>query len=215
MKKIGLIGYGDLSKQLINLIATSPLKELTNKEIIIFDDLAYQKKEENSFPLHGYKNFYKRDISWIVCLGYKHLHLKHKIISELLEKGEYLPSLIHPSSFIDASAKIGSGTYIYPGCLVDMNVTIGNGVLLNIGIIISHDSIVGDCSYLSPGTTLSGKVKVGKSTFLGTRSSVSNSVDIGDNCIIGIGSCVTHGVTKGSHAIGNPLRILKNEISLD
>ena len=154
------------------------------------------------------------DLSFYVCLGYKHLKRKLEITRELLALGRNVPAFVHSSSFRNSSAKVGSGSVAYPMCNLDKEVDVGIGVLLNNSVVISHNSTIGDGSYLSPGVVVSGFVSVGKNVFIGSGAVISNGVTIGDDAVIGLGTVVSRDVPAGASVIGNPMKILDRPLRL-
>lgn len=211
IKKIGLIGYGELALQ-IELF----LRERNKGRAVFhfFDDLQFKKKTKNSHKFRDYILDEFSNYEFYVCLGYKHPGKKKQIIEELLSNGRKVPSFVHPTAYISPDAVIEDGVVIYPMCNIDKNSVIGKGTLLNNSVVISHDNKLGECCYVSPGVVSSGFVSIGDATFLGTMTAISNGVKIGSNCLIGIGSVVTKNIQSGKSAIGNPLRILKSDIKI-
>jgi len=210
-RKIGLIGYGELGRQIELLLFA---KFGPGLMISHFDDVKFKQKETNSYSFESYKDEKFKDIEFYVCLGYKQLTKKLEIINELNELKRKLPVFIHHSSYVSESASVLEGTIIYPMCNIDKNVTIGKGTLINNSVTLSHDNVIGDCCYISPGVITSGNVHIGFNTFVGASATFSNGVTIGDRCIIGIGSSVTRDIDSEKSAIGNPIKILKKQLRL-
>lgn len=205
MKKIGLIGYGELGRQFEHLISGLPY----DISIIYFDDNAKKSGVKNS---HSFDSFLKdefKEFEFLIGLGYKHLKKKKEIIDTLSYRGRKLFTFIHPTAIIDITAKIDEGTIIYPNVTIDKNVRVGKGCLLNLSVTISHDSVLEDCCYLSPSVTLSGFVNIGEMVFLGTGVSVANNVIINSSAIVGIGSVITKNIEQNHIVIGNPQRTIK------
>lgn len=209
--KAAFIGFGVLGQQILAFV-----NELERPgETLFFDDFVFANKSENARPFNEYALDKYSDFSFYVCLGYKHLPLKDKIIKELLAKNRDVPAMVHPTVYVSPLSKIGAGSFIYPCCNVDMHVEIGEGVQLHNSVVVSHNSVIGSCCYISPGTVLSGNVTVGQYAFIGTGSVISNHVSIGDGCAIGVGSVLTKSLEAGLHGIGNPFRILEQKLKLD
>jgi sugar O-acyltransferase (sialic acid O-acetyltransferase NeuD family) len=205
MKKIGLIGYGELGRQFEHLI--SGLSD--NISFVYFDDQAKKIEAKNSHPFNNFLNDEFKDFEFLIGLGYKHLKKKKEIIDILIGKKRKLFTFIHPTAIIDNTAKIEEGTFIYPNVTVDKNVRIGKGCLLNLSVTISHDSVIEECCYLSPSVTLSGFVVIGGMVFLGTGVNVANNIKINSSAIVGIGSVITKNIEPNQIVIGNPQRIIK------
>lgn len=203
MKRIGLIGYGELGRQIEHLIGTT-----SDISFIYFDDVAKINGVENSYPFNSFIEDEFKDFEFLIALGYKHLRRKKEIIEMLVNSKRKLNTYVHSSAIIDSTAKINEGTVIYPNVTIDKNVCIGKGCLLNLSVTISHDSVVGDCCYLSPSVTLSGFVSVGDMVFFGTGVTVANNIKIDSSSIVGIGTVVTKNIAEGQTVIGNPQKTI-------
>lgn len=212
MKKIGIIGYGALGRQIEKFLCES--QNQSALQFFYFDDLFHEAGNANAFPFAAFRDSKFADLSFYIGLGYKHLATRHSICKEVLQSGKQLPSLIHPSSYVNLSATIGEGVYIYPMCNVDQEVEIKTGTILNNTVTVSHNSIVNDCSFLAPGVVLAGQVNVGKYCFLGAGTVVANGVIIGDKAMIGLASSVTRNMESNTCAIGNPMKILSTPFQL-
>jgi len=206
----GFIGYGELGKQIEQLVVSLNGPD----ESFYFDDELRAHNRQDCRPFNSYADDDYSHLEFYLCLGYKHLQTKAKILQQLLEAEVRMPPVSHPSSFVNDSARLGAGTVIYPMCNVDKNVEIGAGALLNNSVVVSHDARIGDCSYLSPGVVLSGFVRVGAKTFIGSGAIVSDTVKIGKNVRIGVGTIVTQDVPDGASVIGNPMRVLSSRLRL-
>lgn len=197
------LGFGKFAKQLIDNFDLSD-------DFVVFDST---NEGPVTFDFNEHMR-YSMDFEWIVSLGYLHLSKKHAIVSNLVEAGAMLKSLIHPTCIIGKRVSLLSGCIVYRGCLLDNDVIVSNGSVLNNSVIVSHNSTVGECTYVSPGVVISGDVKIGDRCFIGSGSVISNGVSIGDDSVVGIGSVVTKDVPAGSHVIGNPMRFLDKKIKL-
>lgn len=208
--KIGIIGYGALGEQIHYML--SNYNKIT--ATFFFDDNSYKNQWPHSYPFSDYSKNEFKDLDFYICLGYKHLEEKFKIINSLISLGRNIPTLIHPSSYVSPTARIGAGSIIYPMCNIDKDTVIGKGVLINNSVTLSHNNKIGDCCYIAPGVVTSGFVEIGCKTFAGTRSVIANDISIGENVIIGIGTVVTSGIRSNMSAIGNPMRTLRNSLKI-
>ena len=210
MTTIGLIGYGALGTQIEEM-----MKQYGDTEysFLYYDDIAAEKGISGA---HGFREYVNANsnVEFIVALGYRHLQTKKTIIKDLIGSGKKLHTFVHPTAFVNKTAKIGQGVVIYPMSNIDTGVTIGNGCLLNNSVVVSHDSIIEECCFLAPAVALSGQVNIGSCTFIGTNSCVANGITIGEGCTIGIGTSVTTSVAPQKTAIGNPMHIVDNGITL-
>lgn len=208
-RQLAFIGFGELGRQLVWLLS----EEQRLEEFTYFDDVLYEKSIENAFPFSDWPKNKSSDFDFIIGLGYKHLLLKEEIVNKLVSSVYSLPSLIHPTAFVNSNSEIGHGVYVYPMCNIDLGVKIGQGTLLNNSVVVSHDSHIGNCCYLSPGVIVSGNVSIGNATFIGSGSIISNGVKIGSNVQIGIGSVITGDVPDNTTVIGNPQRFVSRRFN--
>ena len=210
MRKIAVIGFGEMGRQVLELARAIFVVE----EVAVFDDEISRHGRPNAYAFEEYRSDEFAGYDFLLGLGYKHLALKHSIVRELDQLGRALPVLKHPSSFVHPSACLGKAVYLYPLCNVDKGVFIGEGTLLNNSVTVSHDNHIKNCCYLSPGVTTSGFVEIGHETFLGTGTAVANNLKIGSNVTVGIGSVVTRSLPDGCSAFGNPARLLPKKLVL-
>jgi sugar O-acyltransferase (sialic acid O-acetyltransferase NeuD family) len=211
MRKIGIVGYGELGKQIHGLLAaTGPVDH-----VALFDDLLYRQNAANVFPFEAFLEDRFADLEFYVGLGYRHLPRKAEVLRVLLAAGRRTPSFVHPSCQVHPTCRRGEGCVIYPLCNLGQEVELGHGVLLNNSVVVSHNSRLADCVYCSPGVVLSGYVVVGEASFLGSGTIVSNNRSIGARAQVGIGSVVTMDIPNGASAIGNPLRLLNKPLNVE
>jgi len=211
VKRIGLIGFGALGSQMLGL-----LRELERPDdVVFFDDLAHRDGRENSFPFDSFLDPQFADHDYYLALGYRHLNLKAKILSQLRAAGRRVPSFVHPGCRVHTSCRIGDGCVLYPMCNLDQEVELKPGVLLHNSVVISHNSSLGTGAFCSPGVVLSGQVTIGEAAFLGTGTLVSSNRHIGARARIGIGTVVSSDVPDDTSAIGNPMRLLDHPLQLD
>lgn len=208
--KAAFIGFGDLGDQVFQFIRQAyPLDKRA-----LFDDIQLEKGNPDAIAFQQYKEDEFAGYDFFVCLGYKHLEAKNRLITELSALGRKLPYYIHPSSHVAATAQIGDGTVVYPMCNIDHNAHIGKGCLINNSVVVSHDALIGDCCYLSPGVILSGKVTIGENSFLGSGVTVSNGVKIGKNVQIGIGTLITKDIPDNVSVLGSPPRTFHRKLNI-
>jgi len=208
MKRIAIIGAGELGQQILNLILSIP-------DLVVvgfFDDSIVTGSEVKS----GYKvlgkitdvfTIFEQDIFDFLsnAIGYNHMEMRKKIYNTFAEKIPYA-TLIHSSCIIDSSAKIGMGAILYPGCILDKNVVVEDNVLLNLNVVVSHDTKIGSHSYISPSVTFSGFVQLAECNFVGTGSIFKDNLTICSNNLIGIGSVVVKNILAPNLYYGNPAK---------
>lgn len=206
-KKIGLIGFGSVGKQLYNTLLENGYSE---EQIYIFADDIATGEEKRAFKFNDYQLEKFREVHFIPALGYLSKKLKYQVLNDLVEKGYNIFSFIHPTAFVSKNAKIGRGVIIYPLCNIDQGVIVDDGSIVLNSSVIAHDTYVGKCCYLSPGTCLSGFIKVGELSFIGAGATIANNISIGKNSTIAMGTCLTKSIEENSFVIGNPFKHKSN-----
>ncbi len=122
---------------------------------------------------------------------------RQAIFFQLAEAGFVSPMVIHPTAFIEESARLKSGAQVFPMAYVGTDVKVGFGSIINTGAIVSHDVDLAAYVNLSPGATLAGGVVVGEGTLVGMRATVNLGVHLGAHAIIGNGATVKADVPEG------------------
>jgi len=209
MKTLAIIGSGDLGQ----LIAYHALADGHTNKVIFFDD--FRKPGDKVLDCNvegGIKDIEKilnnKNTEAIIAIGYKHFELREKLFNHL-EKLIPFATIIHSSSFVDKSCKIGKGVFILPGCTLDKGVTIGNNVLLNTSCIVAHDSKIESHSFLAPGVCLAGFISIGQKCMLGIHTTVIDNIKICDNTITGGGTVVINDIVEPGLYVGCPAKKIK------
>lgn len=209
-KKLAIVGAGDLGKQIAHFAITD--NHYSN--VVFFDDF-YKDTHFNNFKVLGKindieecftKNFFDEII---IGIGYNHLDFKEKLFKKIKNNNIPFGKIVHSSSIVDSSAKIGEGTLIYPGVIIDANVKIEDNVLINIGCVICHDNVISSHCFLSPRVTLAGFVSIAKKCILGTNCTVIDNINLSKSIQIGAGCVVTKNINKSGLYVGIPARFIR------
>lgn len=212
MKKIAIIGAGELGLQIVNLI-----NNCIGNYIIVgfFDDFS----KENSLISDNYRILGKiKDIEneyskktfdeTFIAIGYNHMSTREAIYNKFKNKIPFA-NLIHKTAIIDSTAKLGVGIAVYAGSIIDKEVEICDNVLLNIGTIISHNSIINKHSFIAPGVNCAGFVSIGEKCFIGINTTIIDNIKICSNVIIGGGSVIHKNILEQGVYVGNPFHEIK------
>lgn len=210
MKKLAIVGSGDLGQQ----IAYHALSDQHYTPVGFFDDYQQPGTIRHGNPILGgvedVERLYKKGAFDVLMtgIGYKHFEKRIAVFERF---APIIPfgSVIHSSSYIDSSCRLGQGIFIYPGCVIDMNTIVGDNVLINTGCIIAHDSHIGDHSFLSPGVNIAGFVTIGKSASLGIGTIVIDNIAIGTGVRTGAGAVVTENISTPGLYLGVPAKLRK------
>ncbi|MFS0764132.1 acetyltransferase [Peribacillus phoenicis] len=206
--KIVLIGEGGHSKVIKDMIDRADGYELIGylddkyDGTIVKSHLFFAPLSIVSDLLEQFK-----DIKFIVAIGNN--HIRKKVVEELNIPDSYYVSVIHPSSIISPSIKIGVGTVVMPSTVINADAKIGRHSIINTASVIEHDSEIGDFVHISPHATLTGAVKVDEGTHVGAGSTLIPNVNIGEWSVIGAGATVINNIQSHSLAVGTPAKMKK------
>jgi sugar O-acyltransferase (sialic acid O-acetyltransferase NeuD family) len=120
-----------------------------------------------------------------------------------------LPSLVHPTATIAASATLGEGCIISAGAIVNVDACIGRFCIINSAATIDHDNVLEESVTIGPGAHLAGHVTVGFGAFIGIGATVIGGVTIRRRATVGAGAVVIRDVPEGATVVGNPARVVK------
>ncbi|MEO7066338.1 MAG: NeuD/PglB/VioB family sugar acetyltransferase [Rhodanobacter sp.] len=211
MKRLAIVGAGDLGLQLAHLASATDNYRLVG----FFDDTRQLHTEVGGAPVLGGVDAvvaaHDAEIFdvLLIGIGYRHLAFRHQLYERFSGQIPFA-TVIHPSAIIDPGCEIGPGSVIYPGCVLDMGVTIGTNVLLNVGCVIAHDSRVGDSCFLSPAVKLAGFVRVEASSTLGIGTIVIDNVTITSGVRTGAGAVVIDSITQPGLYLGVPAKFKRS-----
>lgn len=128
--------------------------------------------------------------------GIGNVAIRIKVFQSLAEAGFACPVMVHPTAFIEPSAKLSPGVQVLPHAYVGSDVRVGFGTIINSGAIISHDCQLGDFVNISPGAILAGEVEVGEAALIGMGVTINLQVKIGPRARIGNSATVKSDVPE-------------------
>jgi sugar O-acyltransferase (sialic acid O-acetyltransferase NeuD family) len=207
MKRLAIIGSGDLAKQIAHHAVNDNHYEIAG----CFNDFFEVGDTHNDFKILGTINSIQHCFNnglfdeLMIGIGYKHMALRNELFERF---GSFIPfgTIVHSTSFVDKSAVIGKGSIIYPGCTIDMHANIGENCLVYNGCNVAHDSKIENHSILSPGVNIAGFCTIGKMVVLGIGTIVSDNVKIKDGLRTGAGTLVTKDLFEDGIYIGIPAK---------
>jgi sugar O-acyltransferase (sialic acid O-acetyltransferase NeuD family) len=204
--KLAVIGAGELGK----LVAHHAINDSKFEIAGYYDDF---KKEDNfnGFPVLGkindaFSDFNSRNFDKIfIAIGYAQMAAR-ELCYKKFKTHIPLANIIHSSSYIDFSCKIGEGVFILPGCTLDFGVEIADNVLLNTGVTIAHHTKIGNSTFIAPAVQLAGLITIEENCFIGIGATIKDCLTVGKNSIIGAGAVVIKNTSKNSTSIGVPAK---------
>ncbi len=186
-------GYGDVTIIFDNTIENTPF--ITKAKFMnCISDL---KKSINSVS------------RYVVCIGAEHGYARYNTAIYLERCGLRPITLVHESSFIDPSAKLGEGCQVMPRAVVHKFTEIGPHCIINTNATIDHECIIGKGVHVMGGASVTGKIEVGDFATIGSNATILPFVKIGEGAFIGAGSLVKEDVEPYTLHVGNPGRFLR------
>jgi sugar O-acyltransferase (sialic acid O-acetyltransferase NeuD family) len=212
MKRVAIIGAGDLGVQLAHHLRAMP----GATPIGFFDDtrpvgavvadiqvLGNVNDVEASYRLNVFDEL-------LIGIGYKHLAVRQALFERFRTVIPFA-RLIHPHAWIDPTCVVEPGAVIYPGCVVDMYATVGANALLNVGCVIAHHSSIGKGCFISPGVKVAGFVRVEEMSTLGIGTIVIDNITIVSGVRTGAGAVVVDDIREPGLYVGVPAKFKKRE----
>lgn len=118
---------------------------------------------------------------------------------------------IHPSSSLDVTVTMGSGSTVNRLVAIGARVSVGHHSLINRSTSIGHHTRIGDFVTVGPGVTIASDVTLEEGSFIGAGAVLLPGVTIGKNAVVGAGSVVTRSVKPDSTVVGNPAAPIETE----
>ena len=124
----------------------------------------------------------------------------------------------HSLNLIDISVSIPrtltaeDGLYINSGCSFGAGSQFGEFVCINRGASIGHHVYLERFVSIGPCAVIGAMVRVNKGAFVGAGAIILPKIIIGENSVVGAGAVVTRNVPPHSLVLGNPARIVKEDI---
>ena len=209
MKRLAIIGSGDLGKQ----IAHYALSDNHYQKIFFIDDYATTTSingiEVIGKTIDTMKLFDNNKFDELILgIGYKHLEKKKELFDYFQNKIPF-GKIVHSSVWLDATAVVKAGCVVYPTCSIDAHSTIEENTVLNISCTIAHDTVIGKHCFLSPRVAIAGFVNVQELCILGINSTVIDNINIKAKTQLGGGTVVIKNITESGLYVGNPHRYIK------
>ena len=212
MKTLAIIGAGDLGQ----LIAYHSIADKHYDNVVFFDDFQNVNTIiDGSKVIGGIKDIKsKYDAKLfdelIIAIGYKHLKFKKQLFDQIELTSIPFGKMLHTSSYIDKSCKIGKGVVVFPGCCLDRNVIVEDNVLLNTSCTIAHDTKIGKHCFLSPRVAIAGYTIIDELCLLGINSTIIDNLHICSFVQTGGGALVNKSITDSGLYVGVPAKKIKN-----
>lgn len=203
---IGIIGAGGHAKVIKDI-----LEEIhTQHDFIFFSsnpvNTSFDKYNLYPDSLDNILNWSLKVDDWHVAIG--NPIIRKQKVELILLNSLTLTSVLHPSSIVSRSSKIGLGSAVMAGAVINPQATIGKNCIINTSSSIDHDCKIENYVNIGPGSHLAGNVTIGELSDLGAGTIVIPNKKIGKRCIIGAGAVVISDIPDDSVAVGVPAKII-------
>ena len=202
MKSVTILGAGGHAKVVISLLKSNgyTIEKVLDDDILKDGELIMGYEIDVPIELH------ENEITCAHGIGSNKIR---KLLAEKYAEVKW-PVLIHPTAYVDPSAKVGNGSVIMAGAVIQADAQIGSHVIINTGATVDHDCIIGDYAHIAPGTNLAGENTIGEGVLMGVGSATIPQVKVGQWSVIGAGSVLGKSVPNRVLVAGNRAKIIKN-----
>jgi sugar O-acyltransferase (sialic acid O-acetyltransferase NeuD family) len=137
---------------------------------------------------------------------------RYKVYRDIISSNPYFkfPNIIHPSTIISKTAKLGVGIVAMAGVIINPLAIIGDFTFLATGAQIEHDCSLKRFSSVSAGSILGGHVVIGEFSAITLGVTIIDRLTIGKNTVVGSGSLITKPLPDNVLAYGNPAKIIRS-----
>jgi sugar O-acyltransferase (sialic acid O-acetyltransferase NeuD family) len=208
---IVIIGASGFGKEVAMTIEDC-IKNGKNYELLGFidDDKSLHKKNIYNYPVLGGVNWLenkKNKINCVVAIG--NSKSRKTVVNKIKKFKIKFQTIIHPSTIISNSVKIGNGCIIQPGSIITVDTKIGDHVIINIKSTIGHDDIIENFVTINPGVHVNGNTKIETGVDVGSGTTMKQGIKLGKWSIIGAGSALITDVEEFSLYVGVPGKLKK------
>ena len=193
MKRIAIIGGGGHSRVIID--ALCELSKKNHMKLIGFYDDNINCEEYRSIKRLGKINDINSNHEVYYICGIGNLKTRRSIIDKLSNINWI--NVIHPSSIISDTVKLGKGIFINAGTIINSKAYIKDHCIINTNSVIEHDVSIGVNCHIAPSVTICGHVTIKDETFIGVGTKIINKnkrgfINIGTNNFLNAGSLILH-----------------------
>jgi sugar O-acyltransferase (sialic acid O-acetyltransferase NeuD family) len=211
MRKLAIIGSGDLGKQIAQLALDNSHYEISG----FYDDFETIGNKVHGYPILGkieniqdhFENGTFQEL--LIGIGYKHMDFRQKLFDRFKN---HIPfgKIVHSSCIIHHSASIGAGTVLFSGTIVDMGGIISENCIIYNGCVLAHDVHIGSHSIFSPGVQIAGYSLIEGGVNLGIGTIVSDNVKITSGTRTGAGAVIVKDINVAGLYVGIPAKKIKS-----
>ena len=211
MKSIVIWGIGGHAREVAQLVEDIEAHQpgsWTLKGFLVDKGATTQHPQTLPAPLLGGVEWWAAnpDVWIVVAVGNPKLRQQISEKLKVTNPRSHFATLVHPTSRLVKSAKVGNGSVVFAQSYVSDHVQIGQHASINFACTLNHDTALGDFVSLGPRVSVCGGVKVDSLCELGASVTVIPNVRIHSGVRVGAGAVVTRSLASGVTAIGVPAR---------
>lgn len=151
------------------------------------------------------------DASVVVCTGRPDNYTSRPKITAALGFPAYrYATIIHPSTSVSASSRVGPGSVLLAHTVLTAAVRVGSHVAVMPHVTLTHDDVIEDFATLASGVRLGGGVRIGSGAYLGAGALVREGLGVGSRALVGMGAVVTTDIPAGQVWAGVPAHYLRD-----
>lgn len=139
--------------------------------------------------------------------------IRTELSKKIIDRGGFVPTLIHPTSIISRFAKISDvGVYISAFSFVQADSSVGDNTVVLSHVNISHTTHIGKGCFLAGGSIIGAYTNMEDDVFIGQGAlSISGKVSIiGQGAYVGARSLLTKDVPANTVVAGIPAKVIKH-----
>ena len=139
--------------------------------------------------------------------------IRTELSKKIIDRGGFVPTLIHPTSIISRFAKISDvGVYISAFSFVQADSSVGDNTVVLSHVNISHTTHSGKGGFRAGGSIIGAYTNMEDDVFIGQGAlSISGKVaTIGHGAYVGARSLLTKNVPPNTVVAGIPAKVIKS-----
>ena len=151
------------------------------------------------------KEYSPQDFEIAMGIGFMDLKNRRKIYESIKGANFSVATLVHPTSYVCPTTKIGEGTIILPHAVIDFNSKIEEIVFIWPNVVVNHDTIIKSNTFLSPGCIVNGFCEVGENCFIGAGAVIVDHIIVPSNTFVKAGKVYKSDSSKDFSVIKKPI----------
>ena len=182
-KLLIILGAGSSTIEIIDLIEDINEKSADKIKIvgILDDNNNLLNKKISNIPIIGnmkeMKKF-KKENFFLGIQSYRNRFKRSEFINSIKDNIKRFITIVHPTSIIGSSAKIGRGCLIANNCNIYSSSSVGNFCNISANVSIAPKSNIKNNCFLGFNVIIASNVIIQKNTYMGIKSSVLEKIEI-------------------------------------